>query len=68
MTRLTDFETMHHVSHVARRSGSSYDDLVSRFRWDIPDRFNIGVACADRPPENARRPAIIDWSGDGRRR
>ena len=40
----------------------SYDDLVSRFRWDIPERFNIGVACADRhAPE---KPAIIDWSGN----
>ena len=40
----------------------SYDDLVSRFRWDVPERFNIGVACADgHAPE---KPAIIDWSGE----
>lgn len=40
----------------------SYDDLVSRFRWDIPERFNIGVACADAHAPD--KPAIIDWSGD----
>ena len=40
----------------------SHDDLVSRFRWDIPDRFNIGVACADGHAPD--KPAIIDWSGD----
>lgn len=27
---------------------SAYDDLRARFRWEIPDRFNIGVAVADR--------------------
>ena len=43
----------------------SYDDLVSRFRWDIPERFNIGVACADAPAGRAPdAPAIIDWSDD----
>jgi len=40
----------------------SYDDLVSRFRWDIPERFNIGVACADGHAPG--KPAIIDWSGE----
>jgi len=41
----------------------SYDDLVSRFRWDIPDRFNIGVACADAPAlRTPDAPAIVDWS------
>ncbi|QKV20221.1 AMP-binding protein [Oricola thermophila] len=41
----------------------SHEDLHSRFRWRIPDRFNIGTACADEP---ARRdpaaPAIVDWT------
>ena len=40
-----------------------------RFRWNIPDRFNIAVACADdwaRAAPNA--PAIIDTDGEGVRR
>ncbi|MES0812928.1 acyl-CoA synthetase [Roseibium sp. SCPC15] len=27
---------------------SNYDELTSKFAWDIPDRFNIGVAVCDR--------------------
>lgn len=26
----------------------TYDSLVNSFRWDIPDRFNLADACADR--------------------
>ena len=44
---------------------TSHQDLIRRFRWQIPDRFNIGVACADSPArEDPHAPAIIDWSGD----
>ncbi len=43
----------------------SYDDLISRFRWDIPKSFNIGIACSDAPAARTPdKPAIIDWSGD----
>jgi acetyl-CoA synthetase len=43
----------------------SHDDLMSRFRWDIPDRFNIGVACADRiAADKPDAPAIMDWSAE----
>ncbi|WP_193174761.1 acyl-CoA synthetase [Oricola nitratireducens] len=43
----------------------SYDDLISRFRWDIPKSFNIGVACSDAPAARTPdRPAIVDWSDD----
>ncbi|MEJ8570270.1 acyl-CoA synthetase [Microbaculum marinum] len=45
---------------------STYDDLVRRFRWRIPDRFNIGVAAcdvwADRDPA---RVAIEHKTADG---
>ncbi|MCI5075290.1 AMP-binding protein [Oricola sp.] len=41
---------------------ASYEELAEAFRWDIPERFNIGVACADGHP--ATKPAIIDWSAD----
>ncbi len=36
-------------------AGDSYEDLIGNFRWEIPDRFNIGVAISDdwaaRDPE-----------------
>ena len=47
---------------------SSYDELRSRFRWDIPEYYNIGVdVCdrwADREPD---RLALIDVGEDGDR-
>jgi acetyl-CoA synthetase len=43
----------------------SYEDLIARFRWDVPDRFNIGVACSDHRAQMApNNPAIVDWTGD----
>jgi acetyl-CoA synthetase len=43
----------------------SYADLVRRFRWDLPQRFNIGVAVSDawalREPD---RTALIEYRGD----
>ena len=45
---------------------SNYDDLVRRFRWQIPDRFNIADAACDvwaaREPE---RIAILHRRPDG---
>ncbi|GAB4523796.1 MAG: acyl-CoA synthetase [Roseibium sp.] len=49
-----------------RRDVTGYDDLVSAFSWEIPDRFNIGVAVcddwADREPE---REALVYVEEDG---
>jgi len=43
----------------------SYADLVRRFRWRLPERFNIGVAVSDawalREPD---RTALIEYHGD----
>ncbi|MEP0320974.1 AMP-binding protein [Bauldia litoralis] len=45
---------------------ANYEALVASFRWDIPDRFNIAVACCDRwaavVPE---RVALIRRDGNG---
>ena len=45
---------------------ASYRDLIACFRWSIPARFNIGVACADifaaREPD---RPALLRYDDDG---
>jgi acetyl-CoA synthetase len=35
-------------------AGSSYEEVCSAFTWRIPQRFNIGVACAD-----AHRPGDV---------
>jgi acetyl-CoA synthetase len=37
--------------------GRSYSDMRRRFRWKVPERFNIGVACTDLHPSH--RPAVI---------
>ncbi|MCK7612487.1 acyl-CoA synthetase [Roseibium sediminicola] len=46
---------------------TSYDELRERFTWDIPDRFNIGVAVcddwADREP-NREALVFVDENGD----
>jgi acetyl-CoA synthetase len=41
----------------ARTEGSTYDELRARFAWQLPARFNIGVACVDRWAADA--PALI---------
>ncbi|RDD62908.1 acyl-CoA synthetase [Ferruginivarius sediminum] len=49
-------------------AANSYEELCNRFRWDIPARFNIGVAACDvwaaRAPE---RTALIQIHEDGSR-
>lgn len=46
--------------------GDSYAELRRRFRWDVPDRFNIGTACTDAlPPADT---ALIDLSQPETRR
>jgi acetyl-CoA synthetase len=42
-----------------------YERLRAEFRWRIPERFNIGVACAG--DATATAPALITVGSDGRR-
>jgi acetyl-CoA synthetase len=45
---------------------SDYDDLCRRFRWRIPERYNIGVDVCDRWAQaDARRLAILHARSDG---
>jgi len=44
-------------------SEATYDQLRERFRWDLPPRFNMGTACADRHP--ADRLALVELRPDG---
>ncbi len=43
--------------------GTTYDETVERFRWQIPVRYNIGVDVCDRQPQ--RSPALIHQAPDG---
>ncbi|MCC7348618.1 MAG: acyl-CoA synthetase [Variibacter sp.] len=44
-----------------------YDALYRAFRWQLPDRYNIGVDLCDRwAAHDAARPAILSVQPDGR--
>jgi acetyl-CoA synthetase len=44
-----------------------YDELIRKFRWDIPAQYNIAVDCCDRwAAQDASRLAIQHIHGDGR--
>jgi acetyl-CoA synthetase len=46
--------------------GDSYEDIVGRFRWQIPAYFNIAEACCDRWADGSGRLALLDVRADGR--
>ena len=41
------------------KPGSTYDEVVSSFRWDIPEHYNIGVDICDKWAEQPDRLALI---------
>lgn len=43
---------------------SSYPELIERFRWQVPERFNIGVAACDRWADGSGRTAILHHRPD----
>ncbi len=43
----------------------SYEEVCRRFRWKLPTRFNIGVACVDRHADGSGRLAMIYEAPDG---
>jgi acetyl-CoA synthetase len=45
--------------------GDSYEDICSKFQWDIPEYFNIADAVCDRWADDAGRVAITHESLDG---
>jgi len=47
------------------KRGNSYDEVYGRFRWDLPERFNIGGACCDRHADGGGRLALIYEAPDG---
>ena len=50
-------------------SASSYDELCSRFRWQVPAHYNIGVDVCDKWADDPERIALIHrQAGGGLRR
>src|SRR6202140_2067390 len=45
--------------------GDSYEEVYRGFRWELPERFNIGVAACDRHADGTGRPALIYEAPDG---
>jgi acetyl-CoA synthetase len=43
--------------------GADYDELCRAFAWEVPERFNMGTACADRQVPSAL--ALIEQRSDG---
>jgi acetyl-CoA synthetase len=44
----------------------SYQDLYGAFRWELPARFNIAAACADRHPRSDLALVALDPDGVAR--
>jgi acetyl-CoA synthetase len=45
--------------------GHSYEEVYGGFRWESPERFNIGVAACDRHADGNSRLALIYEAPDG---
>ena len=45
--------------------GHSYDEVYGGFRWELPARFNIGVAACDRHADGTGRLALVYEAPDG---
>ena len=45
--------------------GPSYDEVYNGFRWQLPERFNIGTAACDRHADGGGRLALVSEASDG---
>jgi acetyl-CoA synthetase len=45
--------------------GRSYDEVYNGFRWQLPERFNIGTAACDRHADGSGRLALVYEASDG---
>jgi hypothetical protein len=46
--------------------GGTYDEVYSSFRWELPERFNIGIAACDRHADGGGRLALVYQAPDGK--
>src|SRR5436305_15015229 len=51
------------VSMSSRTTFSSYEDACAKHRWEVPERYNIGVDVCDRHPRE--KLAMIHEDPDG---
>jgi len=43
-------------------SGNSFEEVLDGFRWQIPDRLNMGIACCDvHADATPHKTALIEW-------
>jgi hypothetical protein len=47
-------------------AGTTYEAIRDAFRWQVPARFNIGVACCDAWADGSGRTALLHRHADGR--
>jgi len=47
-------------------SCTTYEEIRAAFRWQVPARFNIGVACCDVWADGSGRTALIHRHTNGR--
>ena len=45
--------------------GENYEEVYAGFRWELPERFNIGVAACDRHADGSGRLALVYEAPDG---
>src|SRR3954467_12267346 len=48
------------------RPGHSYDEVYGGFRWELPERFNIGAAACDRHADGSGKLALVYEAPDGK--
>ncbi len=41
--------------------GATYDEVLKRFRWDIPERYNIGVDVSDKWADAEPDRVALEW-------
>ncbi|MBR0682839.1 AMP-binding protein [Roseomonas eburnea] len=46
-------------------AATTYEEMVRRFRWAVPEAFNIAEACCDRWADGSGRVALIHLRADG---
>ena len=56
---------MHRWRRAVIQRGESYDEVYGGFRWELPERFNIGVAVCDRHADGSRGLALVYEAPDG---
>ena len=55
------------MSDFRRYRPGPYDEMVSSFRWEVPDRYNIGVDTVDKHDPSRLAMLWEDWTGTERR-